>query len=113
MAYLLLFAASLASAAASLLLRRAGLTPAHDLLFALPQAWYLKGAAAGVYGLGFIAYAQALKLVPVNLAYPLMTGATLLLTLAAGLLWLGEGISLRVALGAVLLLAGIALIGAR
>ncbi len=50
---------------------------------------------------------------PANLAYPVMTGCTLLLTLAAGLFWLGEGISLRVACGVLLLLAGIVLIGAR
>lgn len=113
MLYFHLLLASLASAGATLLLRRAGLTPAHDLLFGLPQALLLKGLAMAVYGLGFLAYAQALKSVPANLAYPVMTGLTLMLTLVAGLLWLGEGISLRVVIGALFLLAGIVLIGVR
>lgn len=113
MVYFHLFVASLASAGATLLLRRAGLTPVQDLFLGLPQALLLKGLALAVYGLGFLAYAQALKSVPANLAYPVMTGVTLMLTLVAGLLWLGEGFSLRVAAGALLLLLGIVLIGAR
>lgn len=113
MAFFHLFLASLASAGATLLLRRAGLTPPQDLFWELPQALLLKGLAVGVYGLGFLAYAQALKSVPANLAYPVMTGLTLMLTLVAGLLWLGEGLSLRVVVGALLLLAGIVLIGVR
>ena len=111
MVYLHLFLASIASAGATLLLRRAGLTSSHDLVFGVPQALLLKGLALAVYGLGFLAYAHALKSVPANLAYPVMTGVTLILTLVAGLVWLGEGVSLRVAIGALLLMAGIVLIG--
>lgn len=113
MVYFHLFLASLASAGATLLLRRAGLTPVHDHFFGLPQAVLLRGLAMVIYGLGFLAYAQALKSVPANLAYPVMTGVTLMLTLVAGLLWLGEALSLRVVIGALLLLAGIVLIGVR
>ncbi len=113
MAYFLIFLASLASAAATLLLRRAGLASSETLLMGFPESLWLKGVAVGVYGLGFLAYAQALRAVPVNLAYPVMTGITLLMTLTAGLLWLGEGISLRTAIGALMLLGGIVLIGAR
>ncbi|MBV8666378.1 MAG: ligand-binding protein SH3 [Burkholderiaceae bacterium] len=112
MAYFFILIASLASACATLLLRRAGTMPEQQL-FGLPMAWSLTGLALAAYGLGFLAYAQALKLVPANLAYPVMTGITLLVTLAAGMVWLGEDIGPRVALGAALLLAGIVLIGAR
>lgn len=113
MVYLHLFLASLASAGATLLLRRAGLTPSQDLFLGQPQALLFKGLALAVYGLGFLAYAHALKSVPANLAYPVMTGVTLILTLVVGLIWLGEGLSLRVAIGALLLMAGIVLIGVR
>lgn len=113
MAYLLLILASVASASATLLLRCAGLAPDGQALLGFSEALWYKGVAVGVYGLGFLAYAQALKLVPANFAYPVMTGFTLLLTLTAGLLWLGEAISPRVGFGAVLLVAGIVLIGAR
>lgn len=113
MAYFLLLLAGLASAGATLLLRRAGLSSDGAALFGFSEALWLKGVAVGVYGLGFLAYAQALKLVPVNFAYPVMTGFTLLLTLTAGLLWMGEAITLRICCGALMLLAGIVLIGAR
>jgi small multidrug resistance pump len=112
MAYFFILIASLGSACATLLLRRAG-TMAGQTLLGLPIAWSLTGLALAAYGLGFIAYAQALKLVPVNLAYPVMTGVTLMLTLAAGMFWLGESVGPRVLIGAVLLLAGIVLIGSR
>ena len=103
----------MASAGATLLLRRAGLTPDQELFLGYPQTLLLKGLALAVYGLGFLAYAQALKSAPANLAYPVMTGLTLMLTLVAGLLWLGEDLSLRLVIGALLLMAGIVLIGLR
>src|SRR5580658_2399832 len=104
MAYFLLLLAGAASATATLLLRRAGTSGMQDTLFNLPATWSLTGLALAAYGFGFLAYAQSLKLVPANLAYPVMTGITLLFTLAAGLMLLGENITPRVALGAVLLL---------
>jgi small multidrug resistance pump len=113
MAYLFLLIAAMSSAAATLFLRRAGTTQPQQLLLGLPLAWCLTFFALTVYGLGFLAYAQALKRVPANFAYPVMTSITLLFTLSVGWFWLGESFGLRVAAGALLLLLGIYLIGAR
>ena len=47
-----------------------------------------------------------------NIAYPAMTGMTLVLTLAGAYFLLGETIGLRVLLGCVLILTGVVLVGA-
>ena len=109
-----LFLAGLASSAATLLLRRAGLATgsASFLQTAIPHALILRAIALGFYGCGFIAYAHALKSVSANIAYPAMTGMTLVLTLAGAYILLGEAIGPRVLLGCGLILAGVVLVGA-
>jgi len=113
MNYLLLLAASIASAGATVLLRRAGTLPAGQIVFGLPAPWLLIGLALGSYGLGFLAYAKALQNLAANVAYPVMTGLTLIFTLAVSMLWLDEALTLRGTAGAALLLVGIVLIGGR
>jgi len=113
MNYLFLLLAGLASAGATLLLRRAGTALADSSILGLPASWFLIGAALASYGAGFLAYAKALQVLPANVAYPVMTGLTLLATLACGTLWLGESLTLRTTAGATLLLTGIILIGTR
>lgn len=109
-----LFLAGLASAAATLLLRRAGLATGSTSILqtAIPHALIFKAIALGFYGGGFLAYAHALKSVNANIAYPAMTGITLMLTLAGAYALLGETIGLRVLLGCLLILAGVVLVGA-
>lgn len=109
-----LFLAGLASAAATLLLRSAGLATgsASILQTVIPHALILRGIALGFYGVGFFAYAYALKSVGANIAYPAMTGITLILTLAGAHTLLDETIGVRVLLGSMLILAGVVLVGA-
>lgn len=66
--------------------------------------------AISVYGLGFIAYAAALKDMRLDIAYPLMVGFATLLVYLWTALWGGESISLRGVLGAVLIVCGIFMI---
>ena len=113
MNYLLLLLAGLASAGATLLLRRAGTELAGSSILGFPTSWILIVAALASYGTGFLAYAKALQGLPANVAYPIMTGLTLLATLGFGALWLGEFLTLRTSAGVALLLMGIILIGTR
>jgi len=113
MAYFLLFLAATASAAATLLLRRAGTVTAQAVWIGIPATYCLTALALAAYGLGFLAYAQSLKLVPANVAYPVMTGCTMLLAMTAAFIFLDEGIGPRALIGAALILGGVVLIGAR
>ncbi|HEY8026155.1 MAG TPA: SMR family transporter [Burkholderiaceae bacterium] len=113
MAYFLLFLAATASAAATLLLRRAGTVSEQAEWLGIPAAYCLTALALAAYGVGFLAYAQSLKFLPANVAYPVMTGCTMLLAMAAAFVFLGEGIGVRTLIGAALIVGGVVLIGAR
>jgi small multidrug resistance pump len=113
MAYILLFLAATASASATLLLRRAGTVTVQAAWLGIPATYCLTAFALVAYGLGFLAYAQSLKLVPANVAYPDMTGCTMLLAMTAAFVFLDEGIGQRALIGAALILIGVVLIGTR
>jgi len=51
--------------------------------------------------------------VPANVAYPDMTGCTMLLAMTAAFVFLDEGIGQRALIGAALILIGVVLIGTR
>lgn len=110
MPFFFVFLSGTCSALASLLLRFAGRLPitSHDLLIAgfsaKPLALHL--AALGAYGAGFAFYALALKQLDLSIAYPMMVAITLVEILLFDAA-LGGGLSLRVATGAMLLLASV------
>jgi multidrug transporter EmrE-like cation transporter len=68
------------------------------------------GMALATYGIGFVTYALALKNLPVNLAYPVMTGFTMLCIALASALFLHEPLTLTKLLGMALIAAGAILV---
>lgn len=91
---------SLFSALATYLIKRSTLGGAD---WTLARLGWLAGAG-GSYVLGFACYALALQRLQMSVAYPVMTGFTMMLVASAGWLLLGE--SLTVArIGGMLLLA--------
>ena len=68
------------------------------------------GMALATYGIGFVTYALALKNLPVNLAYPVMTGFTMLCIAGASALFLQEPLTVTQILGMALIAAGAVLV---
>jgi small multidrug resistance pump len=90
---------SLFSALATYLIKRA----MGGAEWNLARLVWLSGAG-GSYVLGFACYALALQRLQMSLAYPVMTGFTMLLVACAGWLVLGESLT-PVKAGGMLLLA--------
>jgi small multidrug resistance pump len=101
------------SAVASILLRVAGqiVVVQGDVLIAglAGRPLFLRMAAMGAYGAGFLFYALALRRVELSVAYPLMVAVTMLEILLFGFVS-GEAISLRTLAGAALLFASVLLL---
>lgn len=91
---------SLFSALATYLIKRSTMNGAEWNLLRL--CW-LAGACSS-YVLGFACYALALQRLQMSLAYPVMTGFTMLLVASAGWLVLGEALT-PAKLGGMVLLA--------
>lgn len=109
---LYLFLSGTCSALASILLRLAGRVVVHSDILILgvsgrPLLYRL--AAIGAYGAGFAFYALALKRVELSVAYPLMVAVTILEILLFGVAS-GEAVSLRILLGAGLLVVSVLLL---
>jgi small multidrug resistance pump len=105
-AYLALAIAGACGAIASVLLTRVAGIPLIPLT---SLGAGLRFAAVAVYGLGFLLYGYALRGVAVNVAYPIMVSASVILLFVyttAG----GHPASPRSILGAGLVLAGVALL---
>ncbi|HYE53145.1 MAG TPA: SMR family transporter [Azospirillaceae bacterium] len=95
----LLVLSVLLNAGASLLLKSgAGAEDTRRLL--------LLAAALACYGLGFLSYFLCLRVFPVGVAYPVITGGAILVIVAAATLVLGEPMTASKALGAALVVAG-------
>jgi undecaprenyl phosphate-alpha-L-ara4N flippase subunit ArnE len=63
------------------------------------------------YVSSFAAYLVVLKVIPVSIAYPLITGLTIMMVLAVARAFLGEALSTTMILGSAFIVVGIALIG--
>ncbi|HEF4725980.1 ligand-binding protein SH3 [Burkholderia multivorans] len=108
--YLTLMLSSIASAAASVLLKSAAdLSPDSARLLQLLGGTGMKLAAVGCYGIGFIFYSLSLKSIQLQVAYPIMVGLTILLLFAYGFVF-SQPISTASVVGAGLVCAGIFLI---
>lgn len=68
------------------------------------------GGSLCCYGLGFIAFYTALRSLPVSTAYPAMTGGAILATVLVAAPLLGEGLTTSKVFGAILVIAGEALL---
>ncbi|MGV7208628.1 DMT family transporter [Oxalobacteraceae bacterium A2-2] len=90
---------SVFSAAATYLIKRAMGGAEWNLV---RLAWL--AGAGGSYALGFACYALALQRMQISVAYPVMTGFTMLLVACTGWLLLGESLT-PVKLGGMALLA--------
>lgn len=84
----------------------AGSSVQHTYLHALTSPWVWLGL--GCYGLSAVAWLWVLSRLDVSLAYPLVS-LGFVLTMAAGVLWLGEPWSWPRVGGAALILAGVLL----
>ena len=63
------------------------------------------------YASSFVAYVCVVKVIPVSIAYPLITGLTILMLLAVARLILGENLSGSMILGSAFIVVGVFLIG--
>jgi multidrug transporter EmrE-like cation transporter len=84
----------------------AGSSVGHTYLHALASPWVWLGL--GCYGLSAVAWLWVLSRLDVSLAYPLVS-LGFVLTMAAGVMWLGEPWSWQRVGGAALILAGVLL----
>jgi len=102
------------SAAAQLAMKVGMAPPAgsgvgNTYLHALTSPWVWAGM--GLYGLSAVAWLWVLSRLDVSLAYPLVS-LGFVLTMAAGVLWLGEPWSWQRAGGALLIVAGVLMMAA-
>ncbi|NGO51262.1 EamA family transporter [Allomesorhizobium camelthorni] len=88
---------------------RAGGTDAAGLLAVLVDPYLI--AAFAIYGIGTIVWVYVLKSVPLTVAYPFMALTFCAVPLLAWFL-LGETLSLRYAIGAGLIIAGLLVVNA-
>jgi len=108
----MLFLSGTMSAVASVLLRVAGQMTMNGSVAALSLSstpTLLRGGAVVAYGAGFVLYALALKRIELSIAYPLMVSVAILEIFGYEVL-LGDGVQLRSALGALLIMLGIFLV---
>lgn len=63
-----------------------------------------------LFGVALLLYARALKEIPISLAYPVMVGFSMTALSLLAIFSLGERFGLRDAIGAVLVLSGVALL---
>jgi small multidrug resistance pump len=75
--------------------------------------WNLRYLALALlcYISSFVAYVFVLKFVPVSVAYPLITGLSILMILSITSVFLGEDLSGTMVAGSVLIVMGVFLIG--
>jgi len=74
---------------------------------------YLKSSfIAGTlfFGLGLLLYTRALKEIPISVAYPVMVGISMMALSLLAIFTLGERFGFRDAVGALLVVAGVALL---
>ena len=107
MTFMLIVLASLLSCAGQLCQKQAVSRPA-----APASGHLLRWLAASVLllGLAMLVWLRVLQTTPIGLAYPMMSLNFILVAIAARWLW-QEPVSLRHALGIVLIVAGVALMG--
>lgn len=111
--YLTLLLSSIASAAASVLLKLAAdLSPDSARILQLLGGVGLKIGAVGCYGIGFIFYSISLKWLQLQVAYPIMVGLTILLLFAYGFA-LAQSVSPMSVLGAIFVCIGVFIISFR
>jgi multidrug transporter EmrE-like cation transporter len=113
-AYLFLVIALVLNAAANLLIKaaaRAGegapaaATGFHGVLQTTLTLPFILGV--GCFGLNLLAYSQALKKLPISLAYPIMVSCGYLLILAVSYFLFGERLAPMRYVGAGLMIAGL------
>ncbi|WP_175796561.1 hypothetical protein [Burkholderia anthina] len=105
--YLALVFSSIASAAASVLLKLAADLPPDSARFLqLLGGTGLKAVAVLCYGVGFVFYSLSLKSIQLQIAYPIMVGVTILLLFVYGVV-LSQSVSMTSMLGAAFVCLGI------
>ena len=78
-----------------------------DSLLAYLSPWLVAG---NIFFVNLILYGRALRGLAQNIAYPVMVSGTVLIVMAASVLWFSERLPLTTIAGAALILAGIALL---
>lgn len=100
----------LGSAFGNVLIKQSSRTEVEGLL-AYVSVPFVGGAA--VYGLGLLCYMQALRTLPLTLAYPMLVGASVLCTALIAIRAFGEKLGPAEALGIALIVTGIAVLTRR
>ena len=100
--YLLLVLASVASAAATFLIKMS--SHAGEGINLVRLTWL--GGAGGAYVLGFVCYALALAKLEISIAYPFMTAVTIVMVTLLGSQLLNETLTPMKILGMLLICAG-------
>ena len=77
-----------------------------------PDLKYI-GVALICYISSFVSYFIVLKVIPISIAYPIITGLTILMVLGVANSLLGEQLSISMAVGAAFIVVGIFLIGGK
>jgi len=107
--WLILAASIVCNAAGNLLIRRFAAGDAAFGLRGYLSPWFALGLAA--FGMGVLLYGQALRHIPIVLAYPIQVGACVLIIAIFAVGMFGEKLGLTDLLGIALILSGIGLLG--
>lgn len=107
--WLILAASIVCNAAGNLLIRRFAAGDAGSGARGYLSPWFALGL--GAFGVGVLLYGQALRHIPIVLAYPVQVGACVLIIAIFAVGVFGEKIGPTDLMGIALILAGIGLLG--
>ena len=113
MKFLILAVPILLNTLAGMFLKRAAQeTNGHELLAsvsAMASSWWL-WLSIGCFATAFGFYAYSLVLLPLSIAYPVITAGSIVFVSAGSVLWMNERFSLSIGLGVLFICVGIALL---
>jgi multidrug transporter EmrE-like cation transporter len=106
--WLLLTLAIVANALGNLMLKVFSQRTEDNSFLVYLSPWFVAGILFFLVNL--MLYAKALRGLPQNIAYPVMVSGTVLIVMTASVIWFSERLQLTAIAGAVLIIAGIALL---
>jgi undecaprenyl phosphate-alpha-L-ara4N flippase subunit ArnE len=97
--------AIICNSAANILMKRAAAQNAESFIGLYLNPYFIFGAI--FFGINMIFYAKALQKIPLNLAYPVLVGLSLLSIVLFSIIFQGERVLLQQAMGMLLVVVGI------
>lgn len=98
----------LANSSANILIKKASLAAPESQLNIYLNPYFLSGLV--LFGVNLIFYAQALRKLPISIAYPILIGGSLFIIANISIFSLGESLSLKQLLGMIIVSLGVWLI---